>query len=172
MLMYSQDQGCRHDKDCLICVEAGPDHKCATCQRAYHRDCLRARFRQKEKDSQPRLIGTSATPTWCCPLCIKRTWNSNRPKDALTRKHLIEKDERGLTLQRRFKRDPKYAATLTWTDNGTRECDFSLLFKLSAIDEQRLQNALQVDKDFGRSISVPLRLKMFLGNCVKGSHVD
>jgi hypothetical protein len=171
MLNNSPEQGCHHDKECLICVEACPDHRCSTCQRAYHKDCLRARFRQKEKDPQSTALGKSGAPSWYCPLCIKRTWNSIRPKDALTQKLIVEKDERGLTLQRRLKKDPKYAKMLTWSDNGTRECDFSLLFKLSAIDEQRLQTALQVDKDFGRLISDFPPPRMSARNCTKVGNV-
>ena len=71
----------------------------------------------------------------------------------MTRRLVVEKDEHGLLLQKKLKREPGFAVTLAWTDNGTRESDLALLFKLDAIDEQRLQNALYVDKEFGKPVS-------------------
>ena len=157
VLTAHEEQERKHDRFCLICVELAPDYECYTCQRAYHKPCLHPRHRQKGPAT--RIATTTARvhiPTrpalpWCCPLCRKRTWNAIPPKDALTRRRIVEKDERGLLLQKKLKKEPKQAVALTWTDNGTRESDLKLLYRLDAIDEQRLQNAVYVDKDFGMS---------------------
>jgi hypothetical protein len=149
MLIRNQEQKKKHDKFCLICVEMDPDHHCNTCQRAYHKNCLNPRCRKKDPVVTAGFGRAPMAPAWHCPLCKKRTWNIIPPKDALTRRLVVERDERGLLLQKKLKKKPGSAISLTWTDNGTRESDFNLLFKLDAIDEQTLQNALYVDKDFG-----------------------
>ena len=84
MLIRNQEQKKKHDKFCLICVEIDPDHKCNTCQRAYHKNCLNPRCRKKDPVVTAGSGRTLVAPSWHCPLCKKRTWNIIPPKDALT----------------------------------------------------------------------------------------
>lgn len=97
-----------------MCFRTLVDLGCLTCERSYHIDCIEAAF--------PIDPGDDA---WCCPLCVKRSWNEIPP----TKKG----NERVFAMAYCFANDNTYLQQVQAFDDGSLLSDHQLLTFLKKI---------------------------------------
>lgn len=107
-------RGKPHDSSCLLCFRTPVDLDCSTCERSYHSACIEEDFPIGPEDN-----------AWCCPLCMKRSWNEIPP----TKKG----NERVYAMAYCFAHDSTYLQQLQASDDGSLFSDHQLLTFLRKI---------------------------------------
>ncbi len=118
-------RGKPHDSSCLICFRTLVDLACLTCERSYHATCI--------QEDLPIDPGNNA---WCCPLCVKRSWNEILPTQ--------KGNERVFAMAYCFANDKTYLQQVQAFDDGSLFSDHQLLMFLRKIRHAHRKGDMQV----------------------------
>lgn len=118
------------DCSCLLCLRetSNDDLKCISCTRDYHAGCLKNACMQAGLAS---ITDTSDRMWFCCPLCLRRTWNVADPKERRRRRRVINR----YSLARAFQANPSFRVWIQWEDTGSMISDQALLLGLDVMPD-------------------------------------